>query len=67
MADGQDVASGELGGSLRHVGAFVKVPGVSLGVRRRAPRIGEHNAEVLGGELGLSVAELDSLERSGVV
>ncbi len=37
------------------------------GISRRAPLIGEHNEEVLCGELGLSRAELTVLAESGVV
>ena len=63
------------------VGAFVDVPGVSHklianpvrlssheglgGSSRGAPRLGEHNAEVLA-ELGLTAAEIASLKREGV-
>ncbi len=36
-------------------------------VRRRAPFIGEHNAEVYMGELGLGEDKLNSLRREGVV
>ncbi len=36
-------------------------------VRRRAPFIGEHNADIYVGELGLHEDELDSLGREGVV
>ena len=36
-------------------------------IYRRAPLIGEHNEEVLAGELGLSQAEIDALRQAGVV
>ncbi len=32
-----------------------------------APTLGQHNQEVLGGELGLSAGELDRLAREGVI
>ena len=34
---------------------------------RPAPMLGEHNREILGGELGLTVDQLDDLERRGVI
>jgi crotonobetainyl-CoA:carnitine CoA-transferase CaiB-like acyl-CoA transferase len=55
------------GSHLRHPGAFARFPGWDAGPRRPAPRVGEHNAEVLGGELGLSPAELDALRAQGVI
>ena len=36
-------------------------------ISRRAPLIGEHNEEILGGELGLSKGDLESLKKSGVI
>jgi crotonobetainyl-CoA:carnitine CoA-transferase CaiB-like acyl-CoA transferase len=41
--------------------------GPSTHHRRRAPTLGEHNGEVLGGELGLSAAELAALREQGVI
>jgi crotonobetainyl-CoA:carnitine CoA-transferase CaiB-like acyl-CoA transferase len=38
----------------------------SIGIRRRAPRIGEHNAEVLA-EVGLSAADIAELTAEGVI
>jgi crotonobetainyl-CoA:carnitine CoA-transferase CaiB-like acyl-CoA transferase len=35
--------------------------------RSGAPTMGEHNAEILGAELGLSDAELARLTRDGVI
>ena len=32
-----------------------------------SPRLGEHNAEIYGGWLGLSMAEIDELKHSGVI
>ena len=35
--------------------------------RTGAPTMGQHNAEILGGELGLRPSELDELVRAGVI
>ena len=39
----------------------------SPALRRTAPLLGQHNAELLGGRLGRTAAELDELRRAGVV
>ena len=59
----------ELGATVDHPGAFIKSgDGTSLApLRRPAPSVGEHNLEILGGELGLTSADLDSLRRSGAI
>jgi len=36
-------------------------------ISRRAPLIGEHNEEILGGEVGLSQADLAELKKSGII
>ena len=36
-------------------------------IRRPAPTLGQHNAEVFGQELGLSDERLDGLKRKGVI
>jgi crotonobetainyl-CoA:carnitine CoA-transferase CaiB-like acyl-CoA transferase len=41
--------------------------GVDRWCRRPAPALGEHNDEVLGGELGLSAEELTRLRESQVI
>ena len=41
--------------------------GAAVGVRGRAPRLGEHTRAVLRDRLGVSEAELDDLERAGVL
>jgi crotonobetainyl-CoA:carnitine CoA-transferase CaiB-like acyl-CoA transferase len=35
--------------------------------RSESPRLGEHNAEVLGGTLGLSEKDLGALQDRGIV
>jgi crotonobetainyl-CoA:carnitine CoA-transferase CaiB-like acyl-CoA transferase len=37
----------ELGASIEHPGFFAKMQGDACRIRRRAPRLGEHNAEIL--------------------
>jgi len=53
-------------GRLRYPGAFALSNATSIGIRRPAPRLGEHTAEVLG-ELGLGAAEVERLRAEGVV
>ncbi|MDT8861467.1 CoA transferase [Alkalihalobacillus sp. MEB130] len=52
----------------------VKVPGVVPkfsrtpgAIRHRAPELGEHNEEILGGKLGLTADDLASLKEKGVI
>ena len=56
----------ELGASLLHPSFFAKSSACRIGVRGRAPRVGEHNAEVFA-ELGLDAAALDALASQGIV
>jgi crotonobetainyl-CoA:carnitine CoA-transferase CaiB-like acyl-CoA transferase len=56
----------ELGASIEHPDFFAKASRCRVGIRRRAPRIGEHNAEVYG-ELGIGAAELARLSAQGVI
>ena len=53
-------------GRLRYPGACARSNASAIGIRRPAPRLGEHTAEVLG-ELGLGAAELARLRAEGVV
>jgi crotonobetainyl-CoA:carnitine CoA-transferase CaiB-like acyl-CoA transferase len=57
----------ELGKSFRHPGPTAIFNGSPWRISRRAPLIGEHNEEVLCGELGLSKAEMAVLAEGGVV
>jgi crotonobetainyl-CoA:carnitine CoA-transferase CaiB-like acyl-CoA transferase len=59
----------ELGANLRYPGFLFRTTEEKCmpNVRRRAPFIGEHNAKIYIGELGLSEDELNSLRREGIV
>jgi crotonobetainyl-CoA:carnitine CoA-transferase CaiB-like acyl-CoA transferase len=56
----------ELGARIEHPDFFAKASRSRVGIRRRAPRVGEHNEEVYG-ELGLDAAALRALAADGVV
>jgi len=53
-------------GAVSMLGSALHIDGAPLPVRAPAPKLGEHNTEVLG-ELGLSTAEIDQLRERGVV
>jgi crotonobetainyl-CoA:carnitine CoA-transferase CaiB-like acyl-CoA transferase len=57
----------EVGATLRYPGPAGIFNGSPARISRRAPLAGEHTAEVLCGELGLSRAELAALTEGGVV
>jgi crotonobetainyl-CoA:carnitine CoA-transferase CaiB-like acyl-CoA transferase len=56
----------ELGASIEHPDFFARVGIGRVGIRRRAPRAGEHNAEVFGA-LGVTPAELEKLAGEGAI
>jgi benzylsuccinate CoA-transferase BbsE subunit len=53
-------------GRLRYPGAFARSSATAIGIRRPAPRLGEHTAEVLQ-ELGLGAAEVERLRAERIV
>ena len=53
-------------GTVSMLGSALHVDGAPLPIRRPAPELGEHNAEVLG-ELGFSDGEIDQLRERRVV
>ena len=64
----EEIHHDELDATFTYPGPFVKaIGGARLGPRRRPPLIGEHNDEIYQGELGLSLAETQSLRSEGVI
>jgi benzylsuccinate CoA-transferase BbsE subunit len=63
----QQVEHPGLGRDLTLAGPFARLSGSPAPPARRAPILGEHTAEVLQGELGLTAAEFAALEAAGVI
>ena len=61
-----EIDHGELG-AFAYPGAWAKLSKTPISMRRRAPRLGEHNEEVYGGLLGLTAAEMAALSADGVI
>jgi benzylsuccinate CoA-transferase BbsE subunit len=57
----------ELGATLTYPGAPWKLSATPWRLRRRAPLLGEHTAEILTGELGLDDSALHTLRQQGVI
>ena len=57
----------ELGTTITYPGAFANASEAPPRISRRAPRIGEHNREIYGKELGISAEKLVILKQSGVI
>jgi len=62
----QDIEHPELGTSLKYPGGAVMSTQGYIGIKKRAPLIGEHNDEIYR-ELGLSVTERRALEKERVI
>lgn len=54
-------------GRLRYPGLPYRFSGTGPHLVRAAPRLGQHNEEVLGGELGISAADLDRMSQEGTI
>jgi crotonobetainyl-CoA:carnitine CoA-transferase CaiB-like acyl-CoA transferase len=54
-------------GPLRMTNAFPFMSETPAEIRHAGPRIGQHNAEILGGELGLTAEQLAALKDEGVL
>ena len=54
-------------GLAAYPGSPLTIGGARVSVRRPAPRLGEHNGEILRGELGFSREELSKLKQAGVI
>ena len=57
----------ELGIKLKHPGPGGIFKGSPWQISRRAPFLGEHNKEILSGELGISDDEMGNLGKSGTI
>jgi crotonobetainyl-CoA:carnitine CoA-transferase CaiB-like acyl-CoA transferase len=53
--------------SLTLIGPFAKLSGTPAPATRRAPMLGEHNADIMQGDLGLSGEEFAVLQAAGVI
>ena len=62
-----EVLHPELGRTFTYPGAAAIYNGSPWRISRRAPLVGEHNDEILCGELGLTRADLTLLAESGVI
>ena len=63
----QAVEHSEHGATVTYPGVFARFSATPARIRRRAPRLGEHNDEVFRGELELSADDLAHLRREGVI
>jgi crotonobetainyl-CoA:carnitine CoA-transferase CaiB-like acyl-CoA transferase len=57
----------DMGGAVTVPGAPYVLSATPWSLRRPAPRLGEHNDEILGADLGLSAAEISALREDHVV
>jgi crotonobetainyl-CoA:carnitine CoA-transferase CaiB-like acyl-CoA transferase len=57
----------DLSTTITYPGPFVRASATPLELRRLAPKIGEHNAEIYHGDLGLTREELVRLREAGAI
>ncbi|MCK4790930.1 MAG: CoA transferase, partial [Desulfobacteraceae bacterium] len=62
----QEIEHPELNDTITYPGPWVKLSKSSLGIRRRAPLIGEHNEEIYK-ELGLPRQDVLALKQANVI
>ena len=60
-------AAHPIAGTYRYPGPPYRLSGTAARLARPAPTLGQHNREVLGGDLGLSDADIADLEQAGVI
>jgi crotonobetainyl-CoA:carnitine CoA-transferase CaiB-like acyl-CoA transferase len=63
----RQIESHESGEAFPFPGPFARFSETPLEVQRRAPRLGEHNADVYGGLLGASAEDLSQWRAAGVI
>ncbi|HKV53405.1 MAG TPA: CoA transferase [Candidatus Binataceae bacterium] len=57
----------ETGVAMSYPGPFARFGATPIQFRRRPPVVGEHNREVLAGQLGLSESEFAELQKKGII
>jgi crotonobetainyl-CoA:carnitine CoA-transferase CaiB-like acyl-CoA transferase len=63
----QKIESQQAGKALLYPGPFARFGVTPITFRRRPPALGEHNGEVLAGELGMNEREVAELARKGII
>jgi benzylsuccinate CoA-transferase BbsE subunit/naphthyl-2-methylsuccinate CoA transferase subunit len=63
----QEVMHPDCATPVRFLGPFVQASGTPLQLRRLPPKLGEHNQEIYGDELGLTHTELAMLREANVI
>ena len=63
----QTLEHSELGRAVRYPGPFGRASMTPIQYRRRPPTVGEHNAEIYGGELGIAPERLVELAAGGII
>jgi crotonobetainyl-CoA:carnitine CoA-transferase CaiB-like acyl-CoA transferase len=63
----RQVSHPDLATTITYPGPFVQASATPIELRRLAPKVGEHNAEIYRGDLGLTRQELVRLREAGVI